>query len=117
MTIPNEFETGVAGVSFRPDYPHSLQFADTLSDQAIVVWLERQPDNQFDPNAVAVHMDLGEMWDTHVGFTPAKQSNLAGKLAKELDAGVKWGAEFVQVDIDPDHPDRPGLTIRLRRVG
>lgn len=126
----DRFETGVVGVSFVDGYPenlHSLaqavnqgrvytepdsdmrEVADRLSGEYTPVVLVRNPDNPFDANAIEVHVPIVGM----VGHVPKR---VAAGLAPELDAGEAWLAGVVGIWIHPDHPERPGLSIRLERV-
>lgn len=104
-TTPTEY--GVVGVSYRPGYPENLiNIADAGGDMPVV--LDRDAGNEFDPNAVAVHVPgLG---DSHVGFLPRP---VALRLAPALDNGERWAAKVSRVTIDPNHPDRPGLHIYI----
>lgn len=65
--------TKVVGVSFedRQEIVARMQIGDH-------VWLEREPDNPFDPNAVSVNCSNGEQ----IGYLSAR---LAAKLADLLD--------------------------------
>lgn len=129
MTLPPTFSFKTVGVSFAPDYPDNLarlreswerrwltapgSFGDQGQEpEGLPAVLIRRPDNSHDPNAVEVHVpEVGR-----VGHVPAKGAGLARKLAAELDDGVVWQAEVEDVLIDPDHPDRPGITVKVRRV-
>ena len=132
MTLPAAFSFKTVGVSFAPDYPDNLvrlreswerrwlmtpaDFGDYYGSQeapeGLSAVLVRRPDNPHDPNAVEVHVPEVGM----VGHVPAKGAGLAAKLARELDADVVWHAEVEDVLIHPDHPDRPGITVKVRRV-
>lgn len=119
--LPN-FTCQVAGVTFVPDYPDNLYELQTLfwekraltnsSDEFPVVVLVRNPANEYDPNAVQIHVPaLGNN-----GFVGHLPRNLAARLAPELDSGVEWQGWVTGVAINQDHEDRPGLTIELRRI-
>jgi len=124
----------IKGVSFRkPHYPGNFHRLAEIMDQAqhssitgVTSWaditdgaaetpavvLVRDPDNIHDPNAIEVHVpalgrDMG-----FVGFIPAE---LAVKWAPRLDADPVPIVEacVAQVAIDPAHPDKPGLDIRV----
>lgn len=78
--MPNTIEVGVAGVTFdgRQDVLmrlHELQ----ESGRRLEAILTREPDNAYDPNAVAVHIGA-----KHVGYIPKA---LAARLALRIDAG------------------------------
>lgn len=114
----------VAGVTFRPGYPKNLHRlreiieADQIDEirgdliepaSPIEVLLVREPDNQYDPNAVQVHLPiLGR--EGFVGFIPA---TTAIKLAPKLDAGLEVEAAVVGVWVTDHAPEKPGLEIQL----
>ncbi|HUV09723.1 MAG TPA: HIRAN domain-containing protein [Acidimicrobiia bacterium] len=122
----------VVGVSFRkPHYPGNLHRLSEIMDQAalssitgVTSWADidgapetpavvlcRAPDNPHDSNAIEVHVPaLGK--DAFVGFIPA---DLAVRWAPRLDADPAPIVEacVAMVAIDPVHPDKPGLDIRV----
>ena len=128
MSLPGSFTAKVVGVTFAEGYPENL---DRLKEVADLRWLlspgtfghddhepeplaavlNRQPDNPHDPNAVAVLIPASDVG--HVGHLPRA---LAARLAPEIDAGQPWGCEVEQVWMHPEHPDRPGITVRCWRV-
>jgi hypothetical protein len=63
--------SGVAGAQFRPGALESQALAPGSALE-----LRREPENEHDPNAIAVHAGGG-----HVGFVPRE---LAAELAREL---------------------------------
>lgn len=120
----------VVGLSFRPGYPETvLAIADTLeSDRALsirqagtwedlsslpegpTVLLVRNPDNEFDANAIEVHVpSLGRR-----GFVGHIPKELAARWAPKLDGGWTAVASVGAVPVDPEHLDRPGLEIGVR---
>lgn len=119
MKLTSPFTVKVVGVSFRPTYPDNLYALDEAwqrsvldNDEPLAAVLVRELDNTHDPNAVAVHVPaLGEEWG-HIGYLVAP---IAARLAPEMDSGDRWGGEVVNVLIDPDFLDRPGISIRCIR--
>jgi single-stranded-DNA-specific exonuclease len=79
------FHTKLAGVTFegRQDVVARLQPGSPVR-------LVRQPDNEFDPNAVAVFAPDGEQ----VGYLNRR---LASVLAPALDAGAEWDVSVTEV--------------------
>lgn len=106
----------VVGVTFVPTYPTNLHLlADItagLSDERLPVILIRNPANAYDFNAVEVHIPaLGDMaMIGHIG------RQHAAKLAPLMDSGVEFSAEVSWCRIDPDHFDKPGIDIAIRRA-
>jgi hypothetical protein len=112
------FATSVVGVSFVPKYPGNLHALSEASDRArldgepLSVVLVRNPKNQYDSNAIEVHVPaLGEG-----GFIGHLTRPIAARMAPEIDAGETWIAEVGDVLINPAHMDRPGITINCKRI-
>jgi hypothetical protein len=111
------FSAKVVGVSFVPGYPDNLldlELADSkaqIAGEPLAVVLRRNPKNEYDSNAIEVHVPaLGEH-----GMVGHLTRPIAQRMAPELDAGERWLAEVESVLIDPDHLDRPGISIRCKR--
>ena len=111
-TLPGKLSSKTVGVQFEPGYPGILHTLAAVVDggQTPLLKLVRDPDNQFDPNAVAVR---SAKKGTHLGHLPAA---LAARIAPEMDAGVFWLIESYEVLVMPGHEDKPGLSLNLRRM-
>jgi hypothetical protein len=116
-TMPSPFAAKVVGVSFVPAYPDNLHELQAVADQArldgepLAAVLRRNPKNEYDPNAIEVHVPaLGDR-----GFIGHLTRPIAARIAPEMDAGTIWQAEVESVLIDPDHMDRPGISINCKR--
>lgn len=89
----------VVGVSFVPEYPKNI-----LSlVNADMVHLVRNPDNQYDQNAIEVRSG-----DQLLGHIP---KDIAARLAPRMDAGTSYVAAVHHVRISPENPNNPGLDI------
>lgn len=94
------------GVTFAPGYPRNLADLSPRCERGPVpAELFRDLDNGYDANAVSIRVQ-----GSHVGWVPKE---LAATIAPEIDAGQTWGVEILSVPVDPDHPGRPGLSVRL----
>ena len=102
---PKQFK--VAGVSFRDDYPNNLLKLgqECGGDHALAATLVRDPSNDFDPNAIEVHVEEGGS----IGYIPAEA---AKSLAPLLDSGQHVEVE-AWIRIDKRHPNRPGAEVRV----
>jgi HIRAN domain len=84
--------------------------ADALQSDAAApgqpLELRRDPDNEHDPNAIAVHARGGEQ----LGFVPRE---IAEQLAPELDAGKPWAALVLREQRASPRDPRTGLTMLL----
>lgn len=117
--LAGSFSTRLVGVRFAPRYPdvvfeleHRLRFHEARTGgpaRPVKVLLRRHPDNPVDVHAIAVEaVGLG-----HLGHLPA---GLAFRLAQEIDQGVEWRAEVVNVVIHPAEPLQPGVEVHLERA-
>ena len=94
--------TRLSGVSYRDAQPNIQQFGcAAIGTYALI----REPDNQFDPNAIQV--SLGGLW--FMGYVPSK---LAKVLAPMIDSGRTFLAEFVARNEAPGR-ELVGLTVRI----
>jgi hypothetical protein len=94
--------TGVAGAArFHDD---ALQSEQASPGRALT--LRRDPDNEHDPNAIAVLTSGG----AQVGFVPRE---LAVSLAGELDAEAPWTAVVLRERRASPRDPRTGLTMLL----
>lgn len=110
-TLPAELSSKVTGLTFEADYPRSLHWLGHLAAEGRppVLVLAREPDNAYDPSAVAVR---SAVTGRQLGHLPAA---LAGRIALELDAGADWRVESYEALVQEGFEDRPGLSLRLRR--
>ena len=83
--------------------------ADALASEAVApgrpLELRRDPGNEHDPNAIAVHGGGAQ-----VGWVPRE---LATELAGELDAGRPWSAIVLREQRRSPRDPRSGLTMLL----
>lgn len=76
--------THLVGSNFRP--AECREIVKTL-DEGTVLTLERDPQNQYDANAIKVMYDAGDGGMMHLGFIP-KTDN--ADLANEMDHGKEF---------------------------
>ena len=124
-----ELEFRVVGLTFVDGYPENVLDVGTLVDFAAVkalgwsgeadtsaavpVVLIRNPENEHDANAVEVHVPSLGRRRSMIGHVPRE---LAERLAPSLDRGDVWRATVAAVYVTAEHPDRPGVEVRLERV-
>lgn len=118
MKLPSPFDSSVVGVSFTAFYPRNLYELEQawlqaeMTDEKLTALLIRNPDNEYDSNAVEVHIPaLGE-----AGMVGHITKSLAARLAPELDNDVRWQAYVTYLKLNESYPDRPGLEITLERI-
>jgi hypothetical protein len=71
--------------------------------------LRRDPGNEHDPHAIAVHVAAGGQ----LGWVPRE---IAAQLAPELDAGTTWSALSLRESRASPRDPRSGLTMLLARA-
>ena len=92
---------GVAGAGRH----HSEALASEAAEPGRPLELRRDPGNEHDPNAIAVHA-RGEQ----VGWVPRE---LAAELAPQLDEGRAWSAIVLREQRRSPRDPRHGLTMLL----
>lgn len=101
-------QTKVVGVTFHDAYPGNFHKWSLLEDGRYPnCKLVREPDNEYDPNAVAVRVGRSK-----IGHVPKE---LAVRVAEVMDSGVDVTARIVTVETFPDLPDNPTMTIEINR--
>jgi HIRAN domain len=95
--------TGVAGAARHHD--DALQSDAAAPGRTLA--LIRDPDNEHDPDAIAVHTAGGEQ---RLGFVPR---DVAAQIAPQLDAGATWTAIALRESRASPRDPRKGLTILL----
>jgi hypothetical protein len=97
--------TSVAGAARH--HAEALQSDGVAPGRALE--LRRDPANEHDPNAIAVHATGGEQ----VGWVPRE---VAAQLARELDAGEPWSAIALRESRRSPRDPRTGVTMLLARA-
>lgn len=125
--MAKEVEVKVVGLSFRDAYPDNVFEVQRLHEAAqargigadsspgadhVVVTLRREPTNEHDENAIEVLVPGLGRGKSMIGYIPR---DLAARLAPSIDRGDEWSAKVLNVLVQPEHPDRPGVEILLRR--
>lgn len=94
----------VVGMTFLEDYPKNVLKLQGLGE--VNVKLVRNPENEYDTNAIQVHSSNGML-----GHIPRE---VAARLAPLMDSGTQYVASVYQVRVSPENPNNPGLDIILR---
>lgn len=81
-------------------------------DPAQEVRLEREPTNNYDPNAIKVHATSKlAPGGTHIGYLPATQAAWLGAM---MDNGLVLRAFVEYVNASPANPEPASVTVTLR---
>ena len=83
-----------AGTAFE-NRQERLNFLQQFKMEDLTVTLEREPDNQFDGNAIRIVVHIKPIFKkTIIGYVPR---TLARELAKVIDIGVQVKATLMQI--------------------
>ena len=98
--------TKIVGLTFNDNYPHNVfaiasDFA--LGDDSLD--LVREPDNEFDSNAVAIYKNSEKLG--HIS------KKMASFLAPQMDAGIEYSCFVEGIVISQDNPDNPGIKVTI----
>jgi hypothetical protein len=96
---------GVAGAARH----HAPQLQSDAAAPGRPLELRRDPANEHDPNAIAVHLASGEQ----IGWVPRE---LAAEIAPALDAGEAWSALALREQRRSPRDPRTGVTMLLARA-
>lgn len=110
--LPDTITVTVTGVTFAPAYPSNVYDVQKwlVLRGKCAARLEREPDNEYDPNAVKV-MAVHPNGDIELGHLPR---DVAARVAPELDAGDRWtGAVY---ETGEEVMGRPWVSVRLWRA-
>lgn len=109
MVMSNMTTFNVAGVSFEGRQEIICELKDVWDGLATgsilgtpAVWLEREPDNAYDANAIKVMTQFGQ-----IGYVPAK---LAAYMAHELDEGL---ASYLTALVEIRATKKGGLSVQV----
>lgn len=106
--MPEQFLTKVVGVSFAPDYPNNIYaIAKNVVSANAPCTLVREPDNEFDSNAIRVDVE-----GNCIGHIPKLISMV---LAPKMDNGERWIASVHSIVVSSENVNQPGLKINVWR--
>jgi hypothetical protein len=96
----------VAGVAGAARHHGEALAGEDSAQPGAPLELRRDPDNEHDPNAIAVHARGGEQ----LGWVPRE---LAAEIAPQIDAGEPWSALVLREQRASPRDPRSGLTMLL----
>jgi hypothetical protein len=104
--IPSPVDMRVVGVTFHKSYPKIAYWLADLPRKA-KARLVREPDNQYDPNAIGVWVGKHQLG--HI------DRYMARKLAPEMDRGNTWRVRVDRIEVHPDSPENPAIWLHMER--
>lgn len=93
----------VVGVTF--DNPNGTSRQEAISKVRLdsKIWLRREPENEYDPNAIAVFTEIIELSDRSYGSLEVQLGFLSGEDAQNMavlmDSGIQFEAVVEQIGI------------------
>jgi hypothetical protein len=98
--VPRELEIVVVGLQHRLTPSTRKLLADRVEKEIIEAYIEREPDNVHDDNAIKVVISKGAYKNMHIGYIPR---GVAAIMAPAIDEGAIEisSAEGSIVDVDP----------------
>lgn len=92
--VKNTMKVRAAGTTFE-NRQERLQFIKQFPLNDLTVTLEREPDNEFDSNAIQIVVHIRPISRrTVIGYVPKE---LAGELSKVIDMGIQVKASLIQI--------------------
>lgn len=115
--LARDWSTKLVGLTYVPRYPDVIHdiglqwesYQCVADGELVELELVRQPDNEYDPNAISVRWN-GE----HIGHM---NRVIAFRLAPELDAGTVWSCVVDEILVTPGMEHQTGISVRCTRVG
>lgn len=102
--VERHFFFRLAGTSHRNPDRTSRTAAIARCERGEELWLEHQPDNEYDPNAVAVY---SLSVDRQIGYLPAR---LAGETVRASRKGYSHAVYFAEENLHPETDRVVGAT-------
>lgn len=93
----------IVGLSFVAGYPNNVLELQGYVYSSLRVELRRNPANQYDTNAIEVHVN-----DQMLGHIP---KDVAARLAPVIDGGTTHEAFVYGIRVSPENPHNPGLDL------
>ena len=92
--VKNTMKVRVAGTTFE-NRQERLQFLQQFHLNDLTVTLKREPDNEFDNNAIQIIVHIKPIsCRTVIGYLPKE---LARELSKVIDIGIQVKASLIQI--------------------
>lgn len=109
--VKNTMKVRVAGTTFE-NRQERLQFLKQFHQNDLTVTLEREPDNEFDNNAIQIIVHIKPISRrTVIGYLPKE---LARELSKVIDIGIQVKASLIQIIGGYSYKEMLGALIDIR---
>lgn len=109
--VKNTIKVRAAGTTFE-NRQERLQFLKQFHLNDLTVTLEREPDNEFDSNAIQIVIHINPISRrTVIGYVPKE---LARYLSKVIDMGIQVKASLIQIIGGYSYKEMFGALIDIR---
>ncbi len=109
--VKNTMKVRVAGTTFE-NRQERLQFLKQFHLNDLTVTLKREPDNEFDSNAIQIIVHIKPILRrTVIGYLPKE---LARELSKVIDIGIQVKASLIQIIGGYSYKEMLGALIDIR---
>ena len=109
--VKNTMKVRVAGTTFE-NRQERLQFLKQFHLNDLTVTLKREPDNEFDNNAIQIIVHIKPISRrTVIGYLPKE---LARELSKVIDIGIQVKASLIQIIGGYSYKEMLGALIDIR---
>ena len=109
--VKNTMKVRVAGTTFE-NRQERLQLLRQFHQNDLTVTLEREPDNEFDNNAIQIIVHIKPIsCRTVIGYLPKE---LARELSKVIDIGIQVKASLIQIIGGYSYKEMLGALIDIR---
>ena len=109
--VKNTMKVRVAGTTFE-NRQERLQFLKQFHLNDLTVTLKREPDNEFDNNAIQIIVHIKPIsCRTVIGYLPKE---LARELSKVIDIGIQVKASLIQIIGGYSYKEMLGALIDIR---
>ena len=109
--VKNSIKVRAAGTTFE-NRQERLQFLKQFHLNDLAVTLEREPDNEFDSNAIQIIVHIKPISRrTVIGYVPKE---LAKELSKVIDMGIPVKASLIQIIGGNRYKEAFGALIDIR---
>jgi hypothetical protein len=109
--VKNTMKVRAAGTTFE-NRQERLQFLKQFHPNDLSVTLEREPDNEFDNNAIRIVVHIRPISRrTVIGYVP---KGLAKELSKVIDMGIPVRAALIQIIGGYSYKEALGALIDIR---
>ena len=109
--VKNTMKVRIAGTTFE-NRQERLQFLKQFHLNDLTVTLKREPDNEFDSNAIQIIVHIKPILRrTVIGYLPKE---LARELSKVIDIGIQVKASLIQIIGGYSYKEMLGALIDIR---